>query len=338
MRFSQFVLVASVVLSVCSAVSAVDAARLRPQLQLAPDPDQRVLAPYKNIGIASPSELRDAEFRLSECKRLRVWRRERRRAPPMFHPDRTVIIDVSSDIDLLDNRNVNALVLGGLHYAWARCYAPVPDIWVLQDFAGVRVLIAQNGKLAVETGRSLYRNGDRDIAVAGVIHRLAERLRAEREARIKEEKRQQELAANQRAQALFNERQHADMRAQQTSILSFLSWAAIVGFALFVLAKFGSKVIGYVRYFLFPHPALSQIKAATRARNAVNVDGNALADALSLVPANTTEAMLVKRDVEEMKVAVREKNVLYEAQGQLAFAVAQMEYAKRRLEALQRRR
>ena len=305
-----------------------------------PDYDYRVFPPYQSIGIAEDKELKHVSYQLTDCVWVMTSFDLFGPATQVHKKERTVTVIAPASMDLTNERIINGLIVNGWREAWKNCFSSyVQNDTNYTEFAGVRVLVVQRKERIVQTGRvkvndekGIYIDEMNNLAIERKVANL--QAQAEADARAK----QAEADAIAQAQQLEANRQAAISSAQNWQFLKTVFWL-IVGLAFAALLyKYLPPLLTRIRWFFSPHPAVRELRNATRNRNATFVNPNAMADALSFAPANATEAELARKDIAKLKKDVAEKSEVLRAQEELENTVIEMERAKKRVEVLQNRR
>ena len=294
-----------------------------------PNYDYRITPPYETAGVAEKQELQGVTYKLTDC----VWTMTSfdlfKPAIEVHRKERTVTIFVPAAMDLTNERVINGLIVSGWKAAWKYCFSSyVQNDTNFTEFAGVRVLVVQRKERIIEAGPVLV-GDDKSIYISQLTNLAADRKNA---------KIQADQTAIAQAQQVTENRQ-ATQRAEETSAtFNFILIAALMLAAVIALVRVLPPIFTRIRWFLSPHPAIRELRNATRNRNATFVNPNALADALLFSPANSTEAELARKDIAKLKKDVAEKSEILRAQEELEELVVEMERKKTRVEVLLNRR
>ena len=292
-----------------------------------PNYDYRVVEPYQAVGIAEKKELKNVSYKLTDC----VWTMTSfdlfKPAIEVHKKERTVTVFVPAAMDLTNERIINGLVLYGWKVAWKNCFSSyVQNDTNFTEFSGVRVLVVQRKERIIQTGPVLVAD-DKSIYIDTLDNLAATR---------KAEKIQAKQVAETQSQQV-KDRRLADARTAQTYQSMFFIFKAILGLAVIVLLfRYLPPLLTRIRWFFSPHPALREVRKATRIHGATYVNGNALSEGLSFIPANATEAELARRDLAKMKQDAAAKNEVIEAQIDLEYSVIELQRKQKRVELLQK--
>jgi hypothetical protein len=237
-----------------------------------------------------------------------------------YNEERVVTAKVPPKYDLGNHKIVNAIILGGLLKAWRECQS-----WEMlgtgYNYSHVTVQIVQGGVLKVRSARTDSRDGIvtvREVENAVIAQR-------------NEELRQQQLA-EQSAIAAQKARKRSAYWSSVWNWIKIGFFIAIGVVAFRVLPPYLTRI----KWFFFPHPAVRALRRATRVNSNEYVDGKVLAEALSFVPANDTEAQLAARDLAELRDKVRKKHERLTETEKLEKETIDMERAKVRSEELRK--
>lgn len=294
-----------------------------------PNYDYHISPPYENAGVAEKKELRSVTYKLTDC----VWKMTSfdlfQGAIEVHQKDRTVTLIVPASMDLTNKRIINGLMLSAWRMAWKYCFSSyVQKNRMFTDFSGVRVVVVQRKERIIETGPVLV-GVDRSIYISQLTNLAVNRKNA---------KIQSDQTAIAEAQLLTESRQTIKQAQETSSTFNFILIVALVVAAMIALARILPPILTRIRWFFSPHPAIRELRNATRNRNATFVNPNALADALLFSPANSTEAELARKDIAKLKKDVAEKSEILREQVELEELVIEMERKKTKVEVLLNRR
>ncbi len=294
-----------------------------------PNYDYRITLPYETAGVAEKKELEGVTYKLTDC----IWTMTSfdlfKPAIEVHKKERTVTIFVTGAMDLTNERIINGLIVSGWKAAWKYCFSSyVQNDTNFTEFAGVRVQVVQRKERIIETGPVLV-GDDKSIYISQLTNLAADR---------KNEKIQAEQTAIAEAQRVVENRQAAQQARETSATFNFVLIAALMLAAAIALIRILPPILTRIRWFFSPHPAIQELRNATRNRNATFVNPNALADALLFSPANSTEAELARKDLAQMKKDVAEKSEILREQEELEELVVEMERKKTRVEVLLNRR
>lgn len=294
-----------------------------------PNYDYRITPPYETAGVAEKRELQGVRYKLTDC----VWTMTSfdlfKPAVEVHRKERTITIFVPAAMDLTNARIINGLIVSGWRAAWKYCFSSyVQNDTNFTEFAGVRVLVVQRKERIIETGPVLV-GDDKSIYIRQLTNFAADRKNA---------KIQAEQTAIARAQQVTERRQSNQREQETTATFNFILIAAMMLAAMIALARVLPPILTRIRWFFSPHPAIRELRNATRNRNATYVNPNALADALLFSPANSTEAELARKDIAKLKKDIAEKSEILREQVELEELVIEMERKKTKVELLLNRR
>lgn len=315
-----------------------------------PNYDYRITPPYESAGVAEKNELQGVTYKLTDC----VWTMTNfdlfKPAIEVHRKERTVTIFVPGAMDLTNERVINGLIVSGWKAAWKYCFSSyVQNDTNFTEFAGVRVLVVQRKERIIEAGPVLV-GDDNSIYISRLTNLATDRknakIQAEQTAIAQAQQVTESRQSTQRAEETTiaqaqqaTESRQPTQRAEETSAtFNFILIAALMLAAVIALVRLLPPILTRIRWFLSPHPAIRELRNATRNRNATFVNPNALADALLFSPANSTEAELARKDIAKLKKDVAEKSEILREQEELEELVVEMERKKTRVEVLLNRR
>jgi hypothetical protein len=263
----------------------------------------RVQPPYEGYGIGTAADIRGASFTLTKCQKALY--------SDNVDQDRGVSIAVPARFNLLDFRTVNTLLIAGFQYGLQHCRVKSWPFEVPNE-QGITVKLIQHGEVAVETGSSgeLWSGS---VGFKHVQNFIAERHQAK----------QTRLAR----EAWWNE--------FWSSVRWWITTLILLAVAPFVIRRLPRTLIT-MKWFLFPHPAIRELRQATSPASNQFVDARLFEEAMRFRPANNIESELARKDIEWLRKRASEKNQRLQQSEALIKEVWEMEHAKKRNETLRK--
>jgi hypothetical protein len=262
--------------------------------------------PYPDAGIGTWADIAPVQMRMMRCQ-TRPYSSE-------IDSNREVQATLPVSMDVLDRRLVNTVLVAALHFTQENCTYR-QSYFFIDPYLSISATIVQQGEIVVRTSQT-----DTVRGRGSLIFDHVSNIRADRAERVETARQSQEAW---------------DRFWAKVRMYFWIAVATVVG-GFFL--RHLPTILTHVRYRLSPHPAISEIKLATRSRNPKPTDGRILAEALTFAPRNPVEAQLARRDIEKMHEQVKNHNEILAAHEALARKVEDMERARTRVEELQRRR